>query len=71
MGKVILTTDTQHMEAISTAQETYEVSLTHMNDVSLGYRARGEGPVRGCECVRHLNAFDVCEGVSCHSPSDG
>lgn len=38
--------------------------LTHMNDVSLGYRARGEGPVRGCECARHLNAFDVCEGGS-------
>lgn len=28
------------------------------------------GSVRGCECARHLNVFDVCAGVSCYSPSD-
>lgn len=42
MGKVILTADTQHMEAISAAGGNSRSLVTHMNEVSLGDAGRGE-----------------------------
>lgn len=42
MGKVILTTNTQHMEAISGAGGNSWSLVTHMNEVSLGDTVRGE-----------------------------
>lgn len=47
MGKVILTTDKQHMEAICAAQGNSWRLVTHMNEVSLGDAVR----VRVCPWV--------------------
>lgn len=76
MGKVILTTDTQHMEAISATGGNSWSLVTHMNEVSLGDTVRGEALSVGVNvcaswmclmCVRGSPVILLLTAKSSHS----